>query len=214
MRKIKNIYNKNIFYYIKTQNMKTEYEVVFINIDRAEIIDKIKNLGWICTKENTLMKRVIFEVANNKRWSYLRVRDEWDKITCTYKEENLLINDINSIKELETVVKDFEVMVGIFRKLGLNEKSYQETYREVWKINNEIEIMIDLWPWLNPYIEIEWENEELVKKYSNLLWFDYNNWIFWTAFQVYEKELWLDYEFINSLKEITFDNIPQKRIIQ
>jgi hypothetical protein len=74
--------------------------------------------------------------------------------------------------------------------------------------------MIDLWPWLNPYIEIEWENEELVKKYSNLLWFDYNNWIFWTAFQVYEKELWLDYEFINSLKEITFDNIPQKRIIQ
>jgi hypothetical protein len=37
-------------------------------------------------------------------------------------------------------------MVGIFRKLGLNEKSYQETYREVWKINNEIEIMIDLWP--------------------------------------------------------------------
>lgn len=49
---------------------------------------------------------------------------------------------------------------------------------------------------------------------SNLLWFDYNNWIFWTAFQVYEKELWLDYEFINSLKEITFDNIPQKRIIQ
>jgi hypothetical protein len=40
-----------------------------------------------------------------------RVRDEWDKITCTYKEKNLLINDINSIKELETIVKDFEVMV-------------------------------------------------------------------------------------------------------
>lgn len=190
--------------------MKTEYEVVFTNIDREDISSKIKSLGWICTKENTLMKRVIFETPNNKRWSYLRVRDEWDKITCTYKEENLLINDINSIKELETVIKDFDIMVNIFRKLWLNEKSYQETYREVWEINNEIEIMIDLWPWLNPYIEIEWENEEVVKKYSNLLWFDYNNWIFWTSFQVYEKELWLDYEFINSLKEITFENIPGK----
>lgn len=71
--------------------MKTEYEVVFTNIDREKIIDKIKNLGWICAKKNTLMKRVIFETPNNKRWSYLRVRDEWDKITCTYKEENLLV---------------------------------------------------------------------------------------------------------------------------
>lgn len=119
-------------------------------------------------------------------------------------------SDINSIKELETIVKDFDIMVNIFRKLWLNEKSYQETYREVWGINDEIEIMIDLWPWLNPYIEIEWENEEVVKKYSILLWFDYNNWIFWTSFQIYEKELWLDYKFINSLKEITFDNIPRK----
>jgi len=190
--------------------MKTEFEVVFTWIDRENITKKIKALNWICIKENTLMKRVIFETQNNKRWSYLRVRDEWDKITCTYKEENLLTNDINSIKELETVVKDFDVMVDIFRKLWLNEKSYQETYREIWEINNEIEIMIDLWPWLNPYIEIEWENEEVVRKYSNLLWFDYDNWIFWTSFQVYEKELWLDYEFLNSLKEVTFDNIPKK----
>jgi predicted adenylyl cyclase CyaB len=190
--------------------MKTEFEVVFSEIDRESIINKIKALNWICIKENTLMKRVIFEIPNNKRWSYLRVRDEWDKITCTYKEENLLINDINSIKELETVVKDFDVMVDIFRKLWLNEKSYQETYREVWAINNEIEIMIDLWPWLKPYIEIEWENEEVVKKYSNLLWFDYDNWIFWSSFQVYEKELWLDYDFLNSLKEVTFENIPKK----
>lgn len=191
--------------------MKTEYEIVFTNINKIEIIEKIKNLGWICIKENTLMKRVIFETPNNKRWSYLRIRDEWNKITCTYKEENLLINDINSIKELETIVKDFDIMVDIFKKLWLKQKSYQETYREIWEINNEIEIMIDLWPWLNPYIEIEWNNEELVRKYSNLLWFDYNDWIFWTCFQVYEKELWLDYEFINSLKEITFEKIPWKK---
>ena len=70
--------------------------------------------------------------------------------------------------------------------------------------------MIDLWPWLKPYIEIEWENEEVVKKYSQLLWFNYDDWIFGTSFQIYEKELWLDYDFINWLKEITFDNIPKK----
>ncbi|MFK7780024.1 MAG: CYTH domain-containing protein [Candidatus Gracilibacteria bacterium] len=190
--------------------MKTEYEVVFTNINREEIIQKIKDLGGICSKENTFMKRVIFETPNNERGSYLRVRDEGDKITCTYKEENLLVNDINSIRELETVVKDFDIMVSIFKKLGLNEKSYQETYREIWDINDEIEIMIDLWPGLKPYIEIEGEDEEVVRKYSKLLGFNYNEGIFGTSFQVYEKELGLDYDFINSLKKITFDNIPKK----
>ena len=189
--------------------MKIEYEVVFSEINREEVIKNIKNLLWVCSKENTLMKRFVFESPVDKKLSYLRVRDEWDKITCTYKEEKSWKQDITSVSELETVVEDFDIMVNIFRKLWLREKSYHETYREVWTINNEIEIMIDLWPGLKPYIEIEWKNEELVKKYTKLLWFDYKKWIFWTSFQIYEKELWLDYEYLNSLKEITFENPPE-----
>jgi hypothetical protein len=37
-------------------------------------------------------------------------------------------------------------MVEIYRKAKLEEKAYQETYREVWIINDEIELMIDEWP--------------------------------------------------------------------
>jgi hypothetical protein len=44
--------------------MKTEYEVVFINIDRNDIIQKIKDLWWICSKDITLMKRVVFDTPN------------------------------------------------------------------------------------------------------------------------------------------------------
>lgn len=187
--------------------MKIEYEVVFSNINVLEIIWKIKNLWWIKIKEKTLMKRVIFANPNWWKWSYLRVRDEWDKITCTYKESKEWILDITSISELETEVKDFEVIVWIFRKLWLKEKSYQENYREVWKINNEIELMIDEWPGLKPYIEIEWKNEEIVKKYTKLLWFDYNNWIFGTSFKIYEQELWIKFDDINNLKRITFENL-------
>jgi len=185
--------------------MKTEFEIVFTSINKDKIIEKIKFLWWVQTKKNTLMKRVIFENSNDKKWSYLRVRDEWNKITCTYKKQMPWKLDIYSIKELETEVKDFDIMVNIFRNLNLREKSYQETYREIWEINKEVEIMIDLWPWLKPYIEIEAKSEELVKKYSNILWFNYKNWLFWTVFEVYEKELGLSYDYINSLKEITFD---------
>ncbi len=186
--------------------MKTEYEVVFSNINREETIQKIKEIWWICTKENTLMKRVVFTAPNWWTWSYLRVRDEWNKITCTYKETREWKLDITSVRELETEVWDFDTMVWIYRKLWLTEKSFQESYREIWKIWNEIEFMIDLWPWLNPYIEIEWWNEEIVKKYSEILGFDYSDWLFGSSFQIYEKELGIDFDTMNNLKEITFAN--------
>lgn len=190
--------------------MKTEFEVVFTEIDRASIVNKIKVLNWICIKENTLMRRVVFDNPLKLEGSYVRVRDEWDKITCTYKETKWWILDINSVSELETVVWDFNEMVNIFKKLWLQAKSYQEMYREIWKINNEIEIMIDLWPGLKPYIEIEWENEEIVRKYSSILGFNFDDWVFWSSFQIYEKELGIDFDTMNSLEEITFDNIPKK----
>ena len=190
--------------------MKTEFEVVFTEIDREDIINKIKALNWICIKENTLMKRVVFDNPLKIEGSYVRVRDEWDKITCTYKETKSWILDINSVSEIETQVWDFNEMVNIFKKLWLKSKSYQEMYREIWKINDEIDVMIDLWPWLKPYIEIEGANEEIVRKYSEKLWFNFDDWVFWSSFQIYEKELGIDFDTMNSLEEITFDNIPRK----
>jgi hypothetical protein len=56
--------------------MKTEYEVVFTNINREKIINDIINVGGKCTKENTLMKRIVYENPLNPVKSYLRVRDE------------------------------------------------------------------------------------------------------------------------------------------
>ena len=190
--------------------MITEFEIVFTSIDKEKIIKKITKLGWICTMENFLMKRVVFINPLDKSNSYVRVRFEWSKTTCTYKNILKWKLDINSIKELETEVNDFDTMVNIFRQLLWKEKSYEENYREIWKINWEIELMIDTWPWLNPYIEIEWKNEEIVKKYSTLLNFDYKEWVFWTAFNIYEKELNIDMETLMSLKNITFENIPKK----
>jgi adenylate cyclase class 2 len=190
--------------------MKTEFEITFLKINKDQIREKIRSIWWICKKENSLMRRVVFESPENKKWSYVRVRDEWDKITTTYKEEKQWDLDITSVAELETTVGNFEEMVAIYKKLGLKAKSYQETYRETWEINWEIEFMIDEWPWLSPYIEIEWEDEEMVRKYTKLLWFDYNDGVFGSVFEIYEKELWLDYDYINWLERITFDEPPVK----
>ena len=187
--------------------MHTEFEIVFTSIDKEKIIKQIKKLGWVCTKKEILMKRVIYEKSKN---AFARIRDEWDKVTCTYKEVKNWNLDINSVKELETEVWDFDIMKDIFNKMWLRQKAYQETKREVWKINWEIELMIDTWPWLKPFLEIEWKSEKIVKKYVDLLWFNYEKWLFWTVDEVYLKELWIEKNIINNLSEITFENIPKK----
>lgn len=190
--------------------MKTEFEIVFTPVERDEIREIIKKAWWKCVKVNTLMKRVIFQNPQNPKNSYVRVRDEGWKITCTMKTVDDWSLHIESVKELEIQVSDFEVAKKIFLWLWLKEKAYQETYREVWEIHNEIEIMIDQWPGIKPFIEIEWTSEDIVKKYVKLLWFDYKDWIFWTVDQVYLKEQWLEPDYINTLPEITFKNPPKK----
>lgn len=191
---------------VNYKTMETEFEVVFTSIDKNEMREKIKKLSWICVKEERIMKRVIFEKSKN---FYARIRDEWDKITCTYKEISEWKLDIHSVKEIETEIWDFDIMKSIFEKMWLKQKAYQETKREIWEINWEVELMIDTWPWLNPFIEIEWKDEEIVEKYSKLLWFNYIEWLFWTVDEIYLKELWIDKETINKMPEITFENIPK-----
>ena len=187
--------------------MDIEFEIKFISINKDEIRKKLIKIGAICVAKEKIMKRVIYDFWKNK---YARIRNEWDKITCTFKEIADCTDDINCVKEVETSVWDFDVMKTIFEKMWIKQKAYQETKREIWEVNWEIEFMIDTWPWLNPFIEIEWENEEVVKKYTKILWFDYEEWIFGTVSEVYKKELWLSSNYINSLSVITFDKPPKK----
>jgi hypothetical protein len=72
--------------------------------------------------------------------------------------------------------------------------------------------MLDEWPWIQPFIEIEWQEIQLIKKYSEALWFDYNAWIFWAVDQLYYLELWIEPKILNTTPEITFQNPPKKYI--
>lgn len=70
-----------------------------------------------------------------------------------------------------------------------------------WEI---VEIVIDHWPMLSPYCEIEWGNEELVQKAAQILWFDVADAFYWSTDLVYQKELWIDPEVINTCENISF----------
>lgn len=155
------------------------------------------------------MRRVVFSHPLDKN-SYLRVRDEWAKITTTFKKIIPWELNIESVQEIECEVSNFNSMKDIYLAMWLNQKAYQETYREVWQIEDEIEFMIDEWPWLYPFIEIEWSSKEIVQKYTELLGFNYIEGIFGAVDQIYLKELGIPCDILNEQTPIiTFDNPPK-----
>lgn len=192
--------------------MHTEYEITFPNISHELVREKIQNLSWVCTKLSTLMRRVVFSHPTDIH-GYLRVRDEWWKITTTYKYISDDVSHIESVKEIECIVSDFDAIRDIYLAMWLRQKAYQESRREIWKIGDEVEFMLDEWPWIHPFIEIEGVDESTVRKYVELLGFDYTEWLFGTVDQIYLRELGIPCRILNEETPIiTFENPPRKYV--
>ena len=52
------------------------------------------------------------------------------------------------------MVDSYDDAILLLQSLGATPKAEQETRREVWKMD-EVEIMIDWWPFLDPIVEVE-----------------------------------------------------------
>lgn len=167
--------------------MKTEIEVKFIGVDHEALRAKLRELGAVCEQPMRDMRRAIFATPemDEQRNAYMRVRDEGDKVTVTYKHFAEL--SLTGASEIETTVGDFDAMVAIMRQTGMRQRAYQESRRETWHLG-DAEVVLDEWPWLRPYVEIEGETEVAVQETARLLGFDWNAAIFGAVTQIYEAE--------------------------
>jgi Adenylate cyclase, class 2 (thermophilic) len=138
--------------------MKTEIEAKWLDIDHAEMAKRLENLGGRLVMKKTPMIRTVFDTGTKN--SFVRVRDEGDKITLTYKK----VEDENSLtgtKEICLEVSSYDEAVEFMKAIGLQSKSIEETKREVWELDGA-EIALDEWPWLPPFMEIETPNEAMM----------------------------------------------------
>ena len=189
--------------------MKNEIEATFLSINKDVIRDKLKSAGFKLKTPEYLMRRKTFDFSRiapgRNKWG--RVRQEADKVTMTVKE--IRGSGINDTYEVELIVNDFETAAAFFEACGIPAKAYQENMREVW-VRNGVEVTIDTWPGLNPFVEIEGENEKVVREISKELGFDFKKAVFGSIDLVYEKELGIPAQTIIRLPEITFANPPKK----
>ncbi|NQV88408.1 MAG: CYTH domain-containing protein [Parcubacteria group bacterium] len=196
--------------------MQTEIEAKFLDIDSKDLRNKLKDIGARLIYSERLMKRKVFDFADNrlrKIGGWVRVRDEGDKITLSYKQ----LNDrtLHGTKEINVVVDDFEKTCQILSVLGLIQKSYQETKREKWAIGDS-EVTIDTWPWIPTFVEIESSTEEEIKKVAKKLKFDWGKALHGSVENAYQKDFDVTEDEIDGWESITFVPVPdwleEKRI--
>ncbi len=170
--------------------MQTEYEATFINIDKDEIRERLKSVGAVLHKPEVLMKRKVFNLpqGHDKPGAFVRVRDEGDKITMSFK---IIARggsaNIEDQKELCLTIDNFDSAVEFLKEMGCTEKAYQESKREIWKIK-DTEICIDEWPFLEPFVEVEGPSEAEVKEVAEKLGFDYKQALFCAVGAIYAKK--------------------------
>jgi len=159
--------------------MKTEIEVKFLNVDFDEVRRNLESLGGVCEQPMRLMRRVLSQQhkrsPDSDYSSFLRLRDEGDKVTLTYKE--FREKTLTGATEQEVVVSNFDETKAILESAGITFTTFQESRRETWKVGN-VEVVLDEWPWLNPYIEIESDSEEAVKRMAAQLGFSWDDAVF------------------------------------
>ncbi|MBQ9790990.1 MAG: CYTH domain-containing protein [Clostridia bacterium] len=162
--------------------MKTEFEVRLLECDYKNIITRLKELNATFTGDN-LQMRYCYDFNPVKENSWIRLRTNGKITTLTIKE--IMDKSVSGTKESEIVVSSFEETDKILNKLGYFARSIQEN-RRVQYILDGVEIDIDFWPEIPPYLEIEGESEDSIKKVVEKLGLDYEKFVTLDVSSVYD----------------------------
>lgn len=167
--------------------MNIEYEATFWPIEKAEARTKLKAAGATLVKSEFMQKRKVFNLPTGHEINggWLRVRDEGDKITMSLKVVDG--ENIENQKEICLKIDNFDNGVDFLKSIGAKEKAYQETLREIWRLDG-VEVTIDEWPFLEPLIEVEGNSGSEVRTVSEKLGFDWSKALFCSTNTIYSKK--------------------------
>lgn len=191
--------------------MKPEIEVKFLDVDHEALRKKLKAAGAKLKYSKQDMRRELFDYPDKRlqkaNWGRLRVRDEGSQAAVNYKTGG----EEGYSQEIETTVGSYDKMCGLLRAIGLETLAFQETRREAWEYKGT-EVVLDEWPWVPPFIEIEGGSEKEVKAVAAELDFDWDSAVYGNSDSVYRRYYpkMTESETINNMSELHFSgDLPQ-----
>ena len=191
--------------------MQQEIEVKFLDVPHDDVRARLKAAGAVCEHPMRLMRRAIIDYADRRMqitspdgWGWVRVRDEGDKITCTYK--HIASDGKDTTHEIEFTVSSYEKTVELFKAIGLVVHSEQETKRETWRLG-DVEVVLDEWPWMPQYIELEGPSEGALQATAKTLGYDWGKALRGSsdrAYRTYYPKMGPE-ESVSDIAHLTFD---------
>ncbi|MDB5163791.1 MAG: adenylate cyclase [Candidatus Saccharibacteria bacterium] len=166
-----------------------EIECKFLDVNPKQLGQTITNLGGK-RQFRKLFRRYVFDFPDkrlNAQASWLRIRDEGDKSTLTFKQRIKGHSDTKDagMKEIEVTVSDFIATADVLKAIGMTPKFYEENWRTLYTLNG-VEVAIDEWPLIPPYVEIEGDSWKVVDDAASVLGFDPKQKLICATMQVYE----------------------------
>lgn len=194
--------------------MQQEIEAKFLNQNHNKIRAKLKVLGASCQHPMKLMRRTVFDFSDRrlqKKRAWVRLREEPNgSIEVTLKQ--VKSDELTGVHEVPLTVNDYEAAHAFLRSISLEVKGEQESKREVWQYKN-VEIMLDEWPWVKPFIEIEAPTEAEVKGCAAKLGLNWEDAQFGGVTPVYLAEYALTKDQFESLElSMKFNESPPKAL--
>lgn len=190
--------------------MKTEIEAKWLRIDIDDMRQKLIQAGAKLIQQERLMSRRTYDYPDlrlNKVSAWVRIRDEGDKITMSYKQ--LQERTLTGTKESNLGIDNMDEAHIFLTSLGLKVKSAQDTKRESWTLNN-CEVELDTWPWIPSFLEIEGPNISAVEETATLLGFTMSDALYGGVEPAYQDIFDITDEEIDTLRSITFkESIPE-----
>lgn len=182
--------------------IQPEIEATFININKDQLRAQLKELGAKLLQPETLMRRTIFNIDDH---SFVRVRDEGNRITMSYKRLDQL--SLSGMKEICLDVNNYDDAINFVKICGLKPKAVQETLREEWELDG-VELDIDTWPWLPAFVEIEGPSETAVEAVAEKLGLQMSDALYGSVDEVYKIYYDVTSQDINYCPEIKFTDAP------
>ncbi|MCB9809691.1 CYTH domain-containing protein [Candidatus Peribacteria bacterium] len=188
--------------------MHIEFEAVFSPIDVVEVRHKLREAHATLVQPEFLQcSQVFFPPASAQLSnSWIRVREEANHITLSLKEKQEG-EHIETQKEIEITINDRTKGKAFLEKIGCICKADHQKKREIWHLR-ACEVVIDTWPYLEPFIEIEGPDEASVKEVARILGFSWSDARFHAVDQLYHESYGTPHQVINNETPIIHFDAP------
>ena len=188
--------------------METEIEAKWLDIDVDAMRAKLKAAGAKRKAPERLMVRKNFDYEDKrleKIGGWIRVRNEGDKVTMSYKQ--LYDRTLHGTKEVSLTVNDFDSACNFLEVIGLPANNYQETKRESWELDGG-DIELDTWPWIPTFMEIEAKDEAGLRAVAEKLGLDFAKAMHGSVETAYQDKYDVTEEEIDNWPQIRFIPVP------